>query len=320
MTCHNCRIDCSKAGKRGDGLQRYRCGKCSKTYSEHKEFSNLCGHKQAIDDESAVLALRLLAEGNSIRSAERITGLHRDTIMKLLAATGERCEALLATKIQKVLVRDVQCDEVWTFVFKKESRRGLGDRNYHWIGDAWAFIAIERNTKLVLTFELGRRNTGTAVRFMKKLAAATSVEQGFQLTTDGFPPYNFAVGNELDNRCDYAQLVKIYAAPTPEEQRRYSPAHVVEAIPTEIYGDPENERICTSHIERQNGSLRQWCKRFTRLTYGFSKKWGNLNAALALHFAHYNFCRVHGSLRITPAMASGITDHIWTISELLQAA
>jgi hypothetical protein len=139
------------------------------------------------------------------------------------------------------------------------------------------------------------------------------------LTTDGFPPYNYAVGTQLDNRCDYAQLVKIYAAPTPEEQRRYSPAHVVEAIPTEVYGDPERERICTSHIERQNGSLRQWCKRLTRLTYAFSKKWENLRGALALHFAFYNFCRVHGTIRQTPAMGTGITDRVWSLHELLSA-
>lgn len=210
-------------------------------------------------------------------------------------------------------------DEIWSFVYKKESPRVLTDENYHYIGDAWTFIAIERNTKLVLTFELGRRNTGAAIRFMKKLAVSTSADQRFQLTTDGFAPYNFAVGNELDNPCDYAQLVKIYAAPTPEEQRRYSPAHVVEAIPTEIYGDPDKDRICTSHIERQNGSLRQWCKRLTRLTYAFSKKWENLKAALALHFAFYNFCRVHRTLNATPGMKAGITDHVWDLKDLLVA-
>ena len=193
----------------------------------------------------------------------------------------------------------------------------LADKNYHYIGDAWTFIAIERNTKLVLTFELGRRNTGATIRFIKKLAGAASADQNFQLTTDGFSPYNFAIGNELENRCDYAQLVKIYAAPTPEEQRRYSPAHVVEAIPTDIYGDPDKDHICTSHIERQNGSLRQWCKRLTRLTYAFSKKWDNLKAALALHFAYYNFCRVHRTLSTTPAVKAGLADHIWDLKELL---
>jgi IS1 family transposase len=176
--------------------------------------------------------LQLICEGNSIRSVERITKTHRDTIMKLLVKAGERCKALLTSKIQNVPVADVQCDEIWTYVGKKESRRVLGDKNFHHVGDAWAFIAIERNTKLVLTFEVGKRNTGSAVRFMEKLATATSAYQKFQLSTDGFALYNYAVGTQLDGRCDYGQLVKVYAAPTAEEQRRYSPAHVVETHAT----------------------------------------------------------------------------------------
>ncbi len=239
--------------------------------------------------------------------------------MKLLVAAGERCERLLATKIRNVPVEDVQCDEIWSFVGCKQKNITLKKAEQGLVGDAWTFIAIERGSKLVLAFELGRRNTGTACRFTKKIAAATKADQRFQLTTDGFPPYNYAVGTELDNRCDYAQLVKIYAGPTPEEQRRYSPAHVVEAIPTEVYGEPEWDRICTSHIERLNGSLRQWCKRLTRLTNAFSKKWEHLKAALALHFAYYNFCRVHGSMRVTPAMKAGVTDRAWSLPELLGA-
>jgi hypothetical protein len=153
---------------------------------------------------------------------------------------------------------------------------------------------------------------------MANLANATSANHRFQLSTDGFKPYNYAVGTELDGRCDYGQLVKVYAAPTVEEQRRYSPAHVVEAHATEVYGDPNPDRICTSHIERQNGSLRQWWKRLTRLTYAFSKKWNHLKAALALHFAYCNFCRKHASLKgATPAMKAGITDRAWGIADLL---
>ena len=318
MTCHNCKIDGRKAGKRPDGQQRYRCGQCGKTFSQPKEQDNLFAQKQAVDDKQALLALQLLVEGNSIRSTQRITGLAKKTVMRLLVMAGERCQIVLDTNIQNIPVSDVQTDEIWSFVGKKNSRRVLGDKNFHEIGDAWTFIAIERNTKLVLTHEVGRRNTGSAIRFMAKLAKAASADQKFQLSTDGFKPYNYAVGTQLDGRCDYGQLVKIYAAPTPEEQRRYSPAHVVEAIATEVYGDPIPERICTSHIERQNGSLRQWCKRLTRLTYAFSKKWGNLKAALALHFAYYNFCRKHSSLKgRTPAMAAGITDRVWGIADLL---
>jgi hypothetical protein len=139
------------------------------------------------------------------------------------------------------------------------------------------------------------------------------------LTSDGLPPYNYAVGTELDGRVGYAQLVKIYKDPTPEEKRRYSPPRIAETHKTPVYGDPEYDLICTSHIERQNGSLRLWCKRLARLTYAFSKKWENLDAALALQFAHYNSCRIHKTIRVTPAMAAGITDHVWSVRELLEA-
>lgn len=316
MACESCNIPCSKAGKRADGLQRYRCGNCGKTYSDHKEHDNLFGTKQAVDDAKALLALQLIVEGNSIRSTERITGLHRDTIMNLIVAAGERCQTLLDTKIHNIDVADVQADEIWTYVAKKEKRRVLGDKNYEHIGDAWVFIAIERNSKLVLAFHLSKRNTMSTVQFMKMVANATS-EKRYQLTTDGFVGYNFAVGTELDDRVDYAQLVKIYHQDSPEEQRRYSPAHLAEAVKTPVYGVPDESKICTSHVERQNGSLRLWCKRFTRLTYCFSKKWENLRAALALHFAYYDFCRVHSTIRVTPAMEAGITDHVWTLAELL---
>jgi IS1 family transposase len=237
--------------------------------------------------------------------------------MKMLVEAGQRCENLMATHIRNVPVQDVQCDEIWSFVGKKESRRVYGDKDFHYIGDAWTFIGIERHSKLVLAFELGKRNTVSASKFMAKIGRAASSDRRFQLTTDGFAPYNVAVGRELDGRCDYAQLVKVYAKPTPEEQRRYSPGHVVDSIASDVYGDPDPDKICTSHIERQNGSLRQWCKRLTRLTYAFSKKWNNLKAALALHFAYYNFCRVHRTLKATPAMAAGITDHAWSMAELL---
>lgn len=306
-----------KAGKRSDGLQRFRCSSCGKTFSESRVQDSLFETKQAVDDAKALLALQLLVEGNSIRSTERITGLHRDTVMSLLVKAGTRCAALMSEKVRDVPVEDVQMDEIWSFVGKKESRRVYGDKDFQKIGDAWTFIAIERNTKLVLAFHLGKRTMGSTQRFMQKLAIAASISQRFQLTSDGFKSYNHAVGTALWDRVDYAQLVKIYSNPTPEEQRRYSPGHVTETHKTDIYGDPDFDLICTSHIERQNGSLRQWCKRLTRLTYAFSKKWENLEAALTLHFAYYNFCRVHRTIKMTPAMKAGITDHLWTLAELL---
>jgi len=314
MTCHNCRIECKKSGKRPDGLQRYRCSQCGKTFGERKDFGWI-GHKQAVDEKLAVLALKLLAEGNSVRSAQRISGLDKKTIMHLLVLAGERSEALLAARVHGVPVSDVQCDEIWSFVGKKEGHKGHGDT--YEMGNAWCFIAIERRTKLILAFELGKRTVTSASRFIGKLAEAADPEKRFQLTTDGLNAYPYPIGNILGDRVDYAQLIKIYMQAELEEQRRYSPPRLAEAIPTAVYGNPDETRICTSHVERQNGSLRQWCKRLTRLTYAFSKKWAHHQAALAFHFAYYNFCRIHGTLRVTPAMQAGIADHVWELSELL---
>jgi IS1 family transposase len=295
-------------------MQRYRCSRCSKTFSDHVEMG-WTGHKQAVEDDRAFLALTMLVEGNSIRSVSRMTGLDKKTIMSLLEIAGAKCEALMAERVRNVPVSDVQADEIWGFVGKKESRKCHGDT---WrIGDAWTFIAIERHTKIVLAYEVGKRTVSSATRFITKLAAATDMEQRWQLTTDGLNAYPFPVGNILGDRVDYAQLVKIYKQNTPEEVRRYSPARLAEAHPTPVYGEPEESRISTSHIERQNGSLRQWCKRLTRLTYAFSKTLEHHKAAIALHFAYYNFCRVHGTIKRTPAMAAGIADRVWGISDLL---
>ena len=319
MTCHNCRIDAKRNGKRSDGLQRYRCPQCGKTYSDKKQFG-VIGHKQ-IDDAKALLALQLIVEGNSISAAQRITGLDKKTILKLIEIAGERCEALLASKIRGVPVEDVQCDELHGFVFKRRQHVRGDEENLSEIGDAWTFVGIERTTKLVLAYHVGKRTVKHATIFMRKIAAATDPTRKFQLTTDGLTAYPTAVGNVLGHqgeRVNYAQLIKIYAAETHDDLRRYAPPRLAEAIPTPIYGDPDEKRICTSHVERQNLTMRMCMRRLTRLTNGFSKKWDNLRHALALHFAWYNFCRKHITLKgATPAMAAGLTDRIWALSELL---
>jgi len=264
--------------------------------------------------EKAVMVLSLLVEGCSVRSVERVTGVHRDTILDLLVLVGSRCERLLETRIKNIAVKDVQADEVWGWVAMKEkTKKAKGIENDN-IGDAYCFIAIERDTKLVLAWHLGRRSAEDTMIFTEKLNEAT---QGrFQLTTDGFKAYMYAVSYSLGTRVDFAQLVKVYAAQREREQR-YSPAEVVETIRQIQIGDPEYHRICTSHIERQNLTVRMAMRRMTRLTNGFSRKWENLKAAYALYFAWYNFVRVHSTLRVTPAMESGITGHVWTIEELL---
>ncbi len=312
MTCHSCRIEAKKFGKHRNGLQRYRCNQCKKTFTEAHERPFEAMYTPA---DKGLLALQLLLEGSSIRSTERITGLHRDTILRLLVLAGERCEKLMGRMIVNVPVKDVQCDEIWGYVQKKESHKYPWEANDQSIGDAYCFVAIERRSKLVLNFALGRRSQATTNAFIEGLRAATA-DQRFQITTDGFQPYIPAIDATLSDRVDYGMLIKVYAQPADGE-RRYSPAEVVEAQPKTILGDPDKKKICTSHVERQNLTMRMQIRRLTRLTNAFSKKWENHWAALCLHFAWYNFVRVHSSLRVTPAMEAGITTRTWELSELL---
>ncbi len=310
MTCETCNIDCQRFGKHRNGLRRFRCPNCRKTYTESHQRTL---GTMYIPKEKAVLALRLLLEGNSIRSTERITELDRNTIMSMLVKAGDRCQTLMVSKIQNLPVQDVEADEIWGYVGKKEGHKSDDDGAE--LGDAYCFVGMERNTKLVLAWHLGKRTSKFTDTFIGKLAYATSQDR-FQLTTDGFGPYVSAVKMLLRDRVDFAQLIKVYGTPRDGEQR-YSPAEVVDSVPVEIMGRPVRSKICTSHIERQNLSIRMGMRRMTRLTNGFSKKWVNLEFAYALWFAYYNFCRVHKTLRITPAMEAGITDHIWTIAELI---
>jgi len=268
-----------------------------------------------LDFGRALTCLRLLVEGSSVRSIERVTEVNRDTILRLLVLAGQRCEKLLEEKLRDLDVEDVQCDEIWGFVRKKESHKRPEEAHDNEIGDQWCFVAIERNTKLIVAWHLGRRTSRDTLAFTEKLREATSSH--FQLTSDGFAPYRDAVSYSLGMRVDFAQLVKVYAAPREGEQR-YSPAEVVDAVPTVRIGRPDPDKICTSHIERQNLTMRMQIRRLTRLTNAFSKKLENHGCALALHFAWYNFCRVHRTIRVTPAMQAGIADHVWEIGELLK--
>lgn len=260
------------------------------------------------------MVLRLLLEGNSVSSVERLTEVHHTTILKLLVLVGEKCERIMARRVVGVSVRDVELDEVWAFIGKKEKRLQPGDDPN--LGDCYTFVAIERHSKLVLNVAMGKRNQATTDVFVEGVRHATRGR--FQITTDGFAPYRTAVPNTLEDRCDFAQLIKVYAA-SQDGEKRYSPAEVasVEVVP--VMGRPDPERICTSIVERSNLSLRMGIRRFTRLTNAFSKKWENHWAAVILWFTFYNFCRIHRSLRMTPAMAAGISSHVWGVRELLEA-
>ncbi len=255
-----------------------------------------------------------MLEGVSVRSIERLTDTHRDTVLKLLVQAGADCKRFLQTAIHAVPVDDVQCDEIWGYVGCKE-KNSVGERLGR--GDAYCFIAIERHSKLVLAWHLGRRTAEDTEAFTEKLDQATAGE--FQLTTDGVAAYPEAVHYSLGTRVHFAQLVKVYT-PSDDPDRRYSPASVVNAIPVPRWGTPDPQNICTSHVERHNLTIRMQLRRLTRLTNAFSKKWDNLKAAYAVYFAYYNFCRVHQTLRVTPAMEARLSDHVWTWGELLARA
>jgi len=262
--------------------------------------------------EKALLAIQLLLEGNSILSTERITGLNKNTIMKALVLAGEKCEKVSEETVRNVPVSEIQADEIWSFIGKKEKRVRDGDDAT--MGDAYCFTAIERTSKLIVAWHLGRRTARDTEAFTEKINEATA--GNFQITTDGFKAYVDAVHMSLGTRVDFAQLIKVYAA-SPEGEHRYSPSEVISTEVVPVIGNPDPSKICTSHVERQNLTMRMQIRRFTRLTNAFSKKWENHYAALSLYFAYYNFVRIHSSIRVTPAMEAGITDHVWTIEEML---
>lgn len=267
-----------------------------------------------ISMEKAEMCLQLMLEGMSIRSIQRITGLHQKTILDLLVLAGEKCEKLMNDKIKGIAVKDVEADEIWGFVGMKNRAKMHKKIEDPEIGDAYTFVGIERNSKLILAWHLGHRDMVNTEAFTEKLDYATSGH--FQLSTDGWAPYENAVSYSLGTRVDYAMLIKVYAN-NREGETKYSPPEVVKTVSKDMIGSPDPRRICTSIVERSNLSMRTSIRRLTRLTNAFSKKFDNLKAMLALYFAFYNFCRIHSSIRCTPAMESGLTNHIWTVRELL---
>ena len=286
MTCHNCHTECKRKGRDREGTQRYQCRQCSKTFLEPQD-KPLDGMYLPMD--KAEMVLSLLLEGNSVSTIQRVTGVHHGTILKLLVQAGEKCEKIMAAKVRNVEVRDVECDEVWSFIGKKQKRvKPTDDQN---LGDCYTFVAIERHSKLVLNIAMGKRDQSTTDAFIKGVRHATTGKH-FQITTDGFAPYRSAITTTLHDRCDFAQLIKVYRAPSDGEAR-YSPAEVasVEVVP--VMGRQDLERICTSIVERSNLSTRMSVRRITRLTNAFSKKWENHWAAVVVWFTFYNFCRVH---------------------------
>ena len=233
MRCEDCAVACQRFGKHRNGLSRFRCPACKRTYTEpHKRVLG----NMTTPDASILLALQLLVEGNSIRSTMRITGLDQNTIMKALVLAGEKCEKLMGRLLVNVPVLDVECDEIWGYVGKKDKNvTPDDDPNF---GDAYCFVAIERSTKLVLNFSLGKRNQQTADSFIEGVRHATA-GANFQITTDGFQPYKYAIPRMLGG-CDFAQLIKVYRAAS-EGEGRYSPAEVKSTEVVPVMGQPETK-------------------------------------------------------------------------------
>ena len=264
--------------------------------------------------EKKLAVISALVEGNSIRSISRMTDVDRNTITSLLVKTGDYCNDLLDGTMRNLRCGYVQCDEIWTYVGKKQRHVRAGDSPE--VGDQWVFVAMDAQTKLVPVHTVGKRTEETTWYFIDDLAKRLA--NRIQLTTDGFHFYNRTVEDAFGAEIDFAQLIKLYGQYGQHDaDAKYSPSPIVEVISKVRNGDPDPDHICTSHIERQNLTMRMQMRRFTRLTNAFSKKLTNLKAACALHFAHYNFCRVHSSLRITPAMAAGIATEVWPLSTLI---
>lgn len=314
MTCHNCMTDMVKAGKARTGAQRFKCQQCGKRFQEAQEKT--FGADSRLPKETVNRIIHCLVEGNSVRGTARLCDVEPRTVLNILGLAGNVCERLLTNRVHNVSTGgQIQADEIWTFVRAKQGH--LQPHHDEAVtGDAYTFICIDRTSKLVLAWHLGKRDRINTEDFISKVRWATAEGESFDICTDGFQPYVPAIDAGLLDRANYAQVVKNYSKPE-EGRERYSPGQFVTVSKSAIIGEPEMGRASTSHVERKNGTLRQWCKRLTRLTYAFSKKWDNLKAALALHFAHYNFCRIHSSIRVTPAMQAGLADHVWSIEELL---
>jgi IS1 family transposase len=268
-------------------------------------------------DEKRAQVIAALVEGTSINATCRMTGVAKHTVLKLLKDMGCAAAAYHNEYVRNLRVRRIQADEVWSFVYGKDKNLAL-EQIQAGAGSVWTWTALDADTKLIVSYTLGDRSAATAHAFMQDLASRIS--NRIQLTTDGYRVYADAVENAFGADIDYAMLVKIYGASNENPESRYSPATCIGCRTGVLNGDPDPDHISTSFVERQNLSMRMGMRRFTRLTNGFSKKLENHGHMVALYFMHYNFCRVHKTLRVTPAMEAGLTDHVWSLEELLNLA
>jgi IS1 family transposase len=264
--------------------------------------------------EKKAQAVSLLCEGNSIRSIERITGIHRDTIMRLGVRVGAACAKIQDEKMRGLNCSQIEVDEIWGFIGAK---RRIADRVGAY-GDVWTFIALDADTKLIPSFIVGKRDAYHAKAFISDLAGR--LQNRVQVSSDSLHAYADAMERGFGTEVDYGQISKTYSFVNlnKDAASRYSPAEVIKVEKTIVSGMPDVSRISTSHVEKQNHTLRMHCRRLTRLTNAFSKKFENFQAAVALNFAYYNFCKTHGAIRMTPAQAAGVENSAWTVAELVE--
>lgn len=260
-----------------------------------------------------VQVVSALVEGNSINAIVRMTGVAKHTVLKLIEDMGCACATYHHRNVRNLKVRRLQCDEIWAFVGAKAKNVSLEKKQEGW-GDAWTWTAIDADTKLCVSYLIGGRSVGWATDFMQD--CRERIVGRPQITTDAHKPYLKAVEEAFGSDVDYATLQKVYGY-TEAPDSRYSPATCIGCDMKAVSGDPDPDHVSTSFVERQNLTMRMSMRRFTRLTNGFSKKIENHGHAVALHFMHYNFCRVHKTLRVTPAMEAGLSQHVWSMEELI---
>jgi IS1 family transposase len=266
-----------------------------------------------LNREKRTQIISALVEGNSLRATARMCGVAFNTVLRLLPEIGRACLDYQDTAFRNLRCKRIECDEIWSFCYAKERNVPADKKGQFGYGDVWTWVAIDPDTKLVPSFMVGSRTALAAREFMDDLASRLASR--VQLTTDGHRAYLEAVEEAFGSEVDYAMLVKLYGADS-EPDTRYSPADCIGCREIAVAGRPDPKHISTSHVERQNLTMRMKMRRFTRLTNAFSKKVENHVWAIALHYMHYNFCRVHQTLRVTPAMEAGIADHIWEVSDI----
>lgn len=269
-------------------------------------------NKLSIEKRTQILSC--LVEGNSLRATARMCDVAFNTVLKFIPEIGEACDQYQDKVFRNLKCKMIQCDEIWSFCYSKAKNVPEDKRDTFGYGDVWTWVALDAETKLVPTFMVGNRDAKTAKIFMDDLAERLA--NRVQLTTDGYKVYLEAVENAFGGDIDYAMLVKLYES--TQTETRYSPAKYEGSEKKRISGNPDPKKVSTSYVERQNLTMRMCMRRFTRLTNGFSKKIENHVYHLSLHYMYYNFCRVHKTLRVTPAMEAGIADHVWTLEEIVK--